>query len=105
MPRYMIELPFAAETCTGSIPKVTQRELDFLPQVYWGCSVGKQEGWVIVQADSTDQAKSMVPESLPRQGMDHRSQDPDPGIDPSRDGRHDRESRLTMRSRTAGRLQ
>lgn len=64
MPRYMIELPFEAETCMKTIQRFGQREADFLPNVFWGCTVGGKAGWSIVEADNMDQAKQMVPESL-----------------------------------------
>ncbi|HEY3297870.1 MAG TPA: hypothetical protein VGK34_04370 [Armatimonadota bacterium] len=64
MAKYLIELPFPAETCMNSIPKVTQEELDFLPQIYWGCSEANQEGWVMVEADSEEKALGTVPEYM-----------------------------------------
>ena len=64
MPRYMIELPFAATTFMESIPKFRQRELDFLPQVYWGATIDGESGWAIVEADSLEDAAKMVPESI-----------------------------------------
>lgn len=64
MPRYMIELSYSPEDCIESLGKIEQRELDFLPQVYWGYAQDIETGWAIVEAPNEEAAWKMVPEDL-----------------------------------------
>lgn len=64
MPRFMVELAYGPEDCIEALGKVSQKDLDFLPSVYWGYSQSVGAGWAIVDAPSEDAALKMVPEQL-----------------------------------------
>jgi hypothetical protein len=64
MPRYMIELESSPEECARSLSKFSQRFQDFLPEIVWGCPMGRSRGWAIVEAENESEAKELVPEPM-----------------------------------------
>lgn len=64
MPRYMVELAYGPEDCIQALGKIEQRELDFLPSVYWGYNQNVGTGWAIVEAPNEEAALKMVPDQL-----------------------------------------
>ena len=63
MARYLIEVPHEEET--GACARVVQIFLStgshFLSNADWGCKDGDHKAWIIVDVDSKEEAKAVVP--------------------------------------------
>ena len=64
MPQFMIELAHSADECVRSLKTFDSRAPDLLYGTSWDCVSGRHAGWVVVNADSEDEAPDMVPENL-----------------------------------------
>jgi hypothetical protein len=63
MSRFLIEVPHAAETlaCARVVEVFLQSGSHFLTHADWGCKDGEHKAWIIVDVDSKDQARAIVP--------------------------------------------
>ena len=63
MSRFLIELPHAAETvaCANVVKTFLSTGSHFLTHADWGCSDGEHSAWMIVEAASKEEARSIVP--------------------------------------------
>ena len=59
MNRYMIETPHSAEECKSIVDDV--KVAGYLHHFEWGCAAGVHCGWAIVEAESLEHARQMVP--------------------------------------------
>lgn len=59
MNRYMIETPHSPEECKTILEDV--KVAGYLHYFDWGCAIGVHCGWAIVEAESLDHARQMVP--------------------------------------------
>jgi hypothetical protein len=59
MDRYLIETPHAVEDCRMLINQLHSQ--GYLYNFEWGCADGVHCGWAIVEAESEDQARMIVP--------------------------------------------
>ncbi len=59
MQRYLIESPHTAEDCARVIQEVQMA--GFLHQFEWGCKDGVHSAWAIVDAESHQHARQIVP--------------------------------------------
>jgi hypothetical protein len=59
MNRYMIESPHNAEDCSKVIEEIQMA--GFLHYFEWGCKDGVHSGWAIIEAESREHARQIVP--------------------------------------------
>ncbi len=67
MPQYMIELSHSPSDCVDALRDIDPDAQEFLGDVYWGCMTGRHDGWAVVEADSEQQARDMVPDTIRNQ--------------------------------------
>jgi hypothetical protein len=63
MARFLIEVPHAAgrEECARAVRFFLDTASQFMTRTEWGCRDGVHKGWTIVEADSKEDALTMVP--------------------------------------------
>ena len=63
MPRFLIEVPHEAEerACALAIQVLLRTGSHYLTNAEWGCMDGDHKGWVIVDVDSKEQARAILP--------------------------------------------
>jgi hypothetical protein len=63
MARYLIEVPHAAEKneCMRSVAVFLQSGSHFLTNAEWGCHDGEHKAWFIMDADTKEEARHVVP--------------------------------------------
>jgi hypothetical protein len=59
MQRYLIESPHTAEDCARVIQEI--QTAGYLHQFEWGCKDGEHSAWAIVEAESRQHARQIVP--------------------------------------------
>ena len=66
MARYMIEVDHQVETyaCAQAVQVFLATGSHFLTRADWGCLDGVHTAWMIVEADSREQARLIVPPAL-----------------------------------------
>jgi hypothetical protein len=65
MERYLIETPHTAQNCLALVEEVNAQ--GYLSNFDWGCRVGVHTGWVIIEAESEEQARMAVPPLVRKQ--------------------------------------
>jgi LmbE family N-acetylglucosaminyl deacetylase len=65
MERYLIETPHTAENCLALIEEVHAQ--GYLNNFDWGCRAGVHTGWVVIEAESEEQAYMAVPPLVRKQ--------------------------------------
>lgn len=63
MARFLIESPHEEEViaCTKAVEIFLETGSHFLTHADWGCSDGDHRAWLIVDVDSKDEARSILP--------------------------------------------
>ncbi len=63
MPRFLIEVPHAAErvSCARAVEVFLASGSHFLTQADWGCMDGVHSAWIIVEVDGKADALAIVP--------------------------------------------
>ena len=63
MPRYLIEVPHETQTlaCAKAIHLLFQTGSHFITPADFGCMDGDHRAWIIVDVDSKDEARQMLP--------------------------------------------
>ena len=66
MPRFLIEVPHGADTqsCLRAIQVFLSTGSHYLSNAEWGCRDGDHKAWLIVDVDSRDEARNIVPPAL-----------------------------------------
>ena len=66
MPRFLIEVPHEAEVvaCAKAVRRLLSTGSHFMTHADFGCYDGVHKGWVIVDLDSKEEAKSILPSDL-----------------------------------------
>jgi len=61
--RYMIEVPHdgARATCARAVDVFLRTGSHFLTNADWGCRDGVHKAWIIVDVDSKDEARAILP--------------------------------------------
>ena len=61
--RYLIEVPHEATTvaCARAVEIFLKTGSHFFTHADWGCKDGEHKAWVVLEADSKDQARALVP--------------------------------------------
>jgi len=63
MARFLIEVPHEAEVlaCARVVETFLKTGSHFLSNADWGCQDGEHKAWLIVDVDSKDEARLMLP--------------------------------------------
>jgi hypothetical protein len=63
MMKFLIEVPHEAETmaCARVVHTFLSTGSHFLAQADWGCADGNHSAWMIVDAESREEARAIVP--------------------------------------------
>lgn len=63
MARFLIEISHDDEhaACTRALAAIERHGSHFLTNADWGCKAGVHAGWLIVEVDSEDDARRMLP--------------------------------------------
>lgn len=63
MPRFLIEVPHSADTlaCARVVQVFLATGSHFLTHADWGCMDGTHSAWIIVDVESKDAARSILP--------------------------------------------
>jgi len=65
MARYLIEVPHESEVvaCARAVKVLLETGSHFLTHADFGCCDGVHKGWIVVDVDSKDEARNMLPPS------------------------------------------
>lgn len=63
MARFLIEVPHKAEkvACAQAIKVFLSTGSHFLTNADWGCMDGEHKAWIIMEVDSKEEARSILP--------------------------------------------
>ena len=63
MARFLIEVPHEAEevACARAVQLLLGTGSHFMTHADWGCLDGVHKGWIIVDVDSREEARNMLP--------------------------------------------
>jgi len=63
MAKFLIEVPHEAEevACLRAVEVFLKSGSHFLTHADWGCMDGEHKAWIIIEADSRENAKSVLP--------------------------------------------
>jgi len=63
MPKFLIEVPHEGTTreCAHAIDVFLRTGSHFLTHADWGCKDGEHKAWLIIDVDSKDEARNVVP--------------------------------------------
>ena len=66
MPRFLIEMQHEAErlACAQVVQVFLSTGSHFLTKADWGCMDGEHTAWIIVEVDSKEEARSILPPAL-----------------------------------------
>jgi len=66
MAKFLIEVPHAAdpEDCRLAIQTLLQTGAHFFTKADWGCKDGEHKAWLLVEVDSKNEARAIVPPSF-----------------------------------------
>ncbi len=69
MARFLIEVPHEAEvvSCARAIKVLLETGSHFLTHSDFGCKDGVHKGWIVVDVDSKEEARNMLPTAYRRQ--------------------------------------
>ena len=61
--RFLIEVPHepTAAACVRAVEAFLRTGSHFLTHADWGCKDGQHKAWIIVEVDSRDEARGIVP--------------------------------------------
>jgi len=61
--RFLIEVPHEASpvACIRAIETILKSGSHFMTKADWGCKDGEHKAWIIVDVDSKDEARAIVP--------------------------------------------
>ncbi|MGQ0720752.1 MAG: hypothetical protein ACT4PE_04155 [Candidatus Eiseniibacteriota bacterium] len=63
MPRFLIEVPHESTrlACARAVKVFLQTGSHFFTHADWGCRDGEHKAWLLVDVDSRDEARAIVP--------------------------------------------
>ena len=69
MNRYLIEVPHSADkqSCEAAIRLFLQSGSHFMTHADWGCGDGEHKAWIILDVDSKEDAREILPPAFRRQ--------------------------------------
>lgn len=69
MARFLIEVPHEEQmvACARAVQVFLESGSHFLSHADWGCKDGVHKAWIVVEVDSRDEARGIVPPAFRRQ--------------------------------------
>jgi len=69
MAKFLIEVPHEAEklACLRTVEVFLKSGSHFLTHADWGCGDGEHKAWITIEADSRENARSVLPPAFRRQ--------------------------------------
>jgi len=69
MPKFLIEVPHESDvlSCARAIKVLLESGSHFLTHADFGCHDGVHKGWIVVDVDSKDEARNMLPVAYRRE--------------------------------------
>lgn len=69
MPRYLIEVPHDGSeiACKRAIQVFLNSGSHFLARAEWGCGDGEHKAWMIIDVDTKEEARNVVPAAFRNQ--------------------------------------
>ncbi len=64
MSRFLIQIPYPPDDQLDVIDRILEQSTDLLCMTYWGEMDGQPSGWLVVLADTAEQARNMLPDGL-----------------------------------------
>lgn len=66
MPRFLIEVPHenSKSACARAVEIFHQTGSHFITNADWGCADNEHKAWIIVELDSKEQARSILPSNF-----------------------------------------
>lgn len=66
MPKFLIEVPHESggDACIKAIDVILRTGSHFFSHADWGCKDGEHKAWLIVEVNSKDEARGIVPVSF-----------------------------------------
>ena len=63
MPRFLVEVPHEAETiaCARAVKLLLETGSHFVSHADFGCEDGDHRAWIVIEADSKNDARMMIP--------------------------------------------
>jgi hypothetical protein len=63
MPRFLIEVPHDGTTtaCVRAVEAFLRTGSHFLTHADWGCKDGDHRAWVVLEVDSREEARNVIP--------------------------------------------
>ena len=63
MARFLIEVPHDASraACVRTVELFLRTGSHFLTHADWGCKDGEHKAWIVVEVDSRDEARNVIP--------------------------------------------
>jgi hypothetical protein len=61
--RFLVEVPHEPDVaaCTRAVEAVLNAGSHFVTHADWGCKDGEHKAWIVVEVDSRDEARGIVP--------------------------------------------
>lgn len=71
MSRFLLEVPHGPDAidCTRAVAILLRTGSHFLTHADWGCHDGVHKAWVIVDAETHDEARNIVPAEYRKQAL------------------------------------
>ena len=71
MPRLLIEVPHEEEivACAHAVEIFLKTGSHFLSKADWGCKDGVHKAWIIVDVDTKDEARAILPPAYRKQAI------------------------------------
>jgi hypothetical protein len=68
MPKFFIEVPHEGDmiSCAKAIRVFLETGSHFLTNAEWGCKDGEHKAWFIIEVDSKEEARNVVPNAFRR---------------------------------------
>jgi hypothetical protein len=68
MPKFLLEVPHEAEVvaCARAVKVLLETGSHFLTHAEFGCHDGVHKGWIVVEVDSREEARNMLPAAYRR---------------------------------------
>ena len=64
MDRFLIQIPYTPDEQLDIMDRMRAESTDLLCMTYWGEMDGQPSGWLVLLADTEEEARGMLPESL-----------------------------------------
>ena len=66
MPKFLIEVPHdnTPQACTRAVDSFLRTGSHFLTHADWGCKDGEHMAWLMIDVDSKNEARNVVPPDL-----------------------------------------